>query len=428
MRIIVHRYYRVLALALCGLPCSLLCAQGRFHVDSGPAALQSPSARAAIVRASNGTLYAITVRPSGQLRLRRMKSDSTRFETVDVEIADGSSGVTSERPTNGAILAIDSRGILHVVWSRYHYPDFFEQYYRRLDPVTRAMSAIVKTSHLGRGNCNRSEAMSIAVGPDDTVYIAAPSTGFWQARLLKVQAGAISGVPAITDVGRFTENGSAQLPALAVDAEGRVHCAYFSNLGGKLDHVYWDPKGGGGWYPRTHGKREPLRIAGSATRTLFGPALASDSTGRVHTSFVTRASDSEVRLHYTFWSPESLRWQDAVDLGSSKCPEAHQPFLHHTLAVTANGQRVFVVDRAFVDPREERDHGLVVRELSKNAQRPESFLEHSSEDAARYRRIHARYALFPESMRMHGSLDLIYAIPRQEGAEGMRLWRQPIDS
>ncbi|MCB9891888.1 MAG: hypothetical protein H6832_15725 [Planctomycetes bacterium] len=358
-----------------------------------------------------------------------MKAGGTRFETVDVEIADGSSGVASERPTNGAILAIDSRGVLHVVWSRYHYPDFFEQYYRRFDPATRAMSAIVKTSHLGPGQCNRSEAMSIAVGPDDKVYIAAPSTGFWQARLLKVQAGPTAGVPAIEDLGLMTTNGSAQLPALAVDAEGRVHCAYFSNLGGKLDHVYWDPKNGGGWYPRTRdGKRKPLTIAGSATRTLFGPALACDTAGRVHASFVTRASDSETRLHYTFWSPESLRWQNAADLGASKCPAAHHPFLHHTLAVMADGKRVFVVDRAFVDPREERDRGLVVRELSKNAQRSESFLEHSSEDAARYRRIHARYALFPESMRLHGSLDLIYAIPRQEGAEGMRLWRQPIDS
>lgn len=419
-----------MALATCATWACDVRAQ-RVHIDASLESLHGATASQVLARGADGTRYAVTRRPGGEIHLHVRRPGETRFETLNVELADEQSGVDTTRPNNTCALTIDSKGVLHILWARYYYPKFHEQYYRRYDPRTGHRSPIVKTSHFGGIRCQRSQVLSLAVDADDRVYIAAPSSTSWQARLLRVAPGATRDRPQIEDLGRLTPSWSSQHVAMAVDTRGRVHCAFYSNRDrGVLAHVYYVPDGDErGWWPRgakSDAKHRPENIAQSPMRTIFGADLVCDVKGFVHLLYVTQPEQRKVRMTYRRWSPTDSNWEAPIEVARFEIPPLHNPNNFHALAVDDDGARVFVSRRAFVDPREKRKSGIAIHVVDRPGVGLPTHIEHSSLGPRRYERLTARYALYPASNRLHGSLDLTYSLPGADGSDRLRAWLWPL--
>lgn len=432
----------------------------RVAIDSAARSLGGSPSRQILVRAANASLYALTVRPSGKLRLRVLRDGARRFETVTEAIATETSGVSEQHRTTNCALAIDSKGVLHIVWARYHYPKFFAQYYRSYDPQTGRLSKVLRTS--ARDN-KRSLALAIAVDSKDRVYVVAPSNATWQSRLLQITRTQKDGGLSHRDLGQLNTVASSQRAALAIDADDRVHCAYYGNSsGGALRHAIYDPKPEAPGWQKNNFNRERrfhLLAKNSPYRSVFAPNLACDLQGTVHVTYVMRPSADRALLFHRSLARGAPTWSEERAISSWRHPsKAHDPNDFHALAVHPDGRQLLVAHRIFEKDAKKRRSGIRVLRFERDAQgeaakkvasadatkkgadqpapakrRPswrlaaESTIEQRSLEARRYTRLHARAALHPPSMRLANTLELSYAIPGNDGSMRLRAWRMPVE-
>lgn len=413
----------------------------RLAIAAGSRSLGGPISRQALVRTKNDTLYALSVRASGQLCLRRKLPGEARFSRLRLPIADATSGVTTELPTTDCSLAIDAKGTLHVLWARYHYPKFHAQHYRRIDPERQKMSPIVRTSPK---RCGRSDAMALAVDDADRVCIAAPSDRHWKSRLLRVLPGATETAPILEELGRIGPVASSQRVALAVDAHGRLHAAFYCNAPGAcLRTAILDghQDGSRGRWTQAQGDVPSMNgtLASSRIRSVFAPQLACDEDGDVHMAYVQRPSPQRAKVYVRTLASEATRWSSPQHIATWSHPvRGHNPNNYFALAVQRSGDdaKLLLAHRRFAAEGPKRLAGIEVLDFT--YQDPtEPFIssqpgwqcvrrrrvEDRSTDAKRYQRLHARYALFPESMRLNGTLDLSYGLPEAAGVSRLRAWR-----
>jgi len=298
-----------LALALAALS-----AHAQVVLQSGPYASSGSSASQNVVRDGFGNLYALWVEEQAgggrALRLSWSSSDGAQWSVDPLVLNDSSSGLDPSNPTTGCALAIDSQGELHLSWGRYHYPSYYQQYYRRYDPQSAVASSIVNLSALtGASTGARTAAHNIVVDGDDRVWIVGHGAESWRETLLRSQQAQASGL-AFTDVGYISPSSSAQNARLAVDKDGRVHCAYYRNVSpGNYEHRTYEH--GIGWgLETTLGNTVP-------TNDYYG-AIESDLLGNVHAMYVEDAhpSSSQWNFRYRRWDASS-GWSSPVDVFSA---------------------------------------------------------------------------------------------------------------
>lgn len=205
-------------------------------------------AQSGCVRDSNGNLYASVIyEVSGTWPVQVLVSNDQgqTWATLLLQVNDASSGLlpgpNNDTQANESSLAIDDQDRLHIRWSSFHYPSFFECYYRTYDLGTGVYGPIVNlNSQLGISTSSRTAASAIRLDAQNLVWMTSPSSSNWREQLLvSTQPYAANGQ--FSSVGVVSTTASAQTTKLAIDTAGRVHCLYYQNVPpGVMSHRYYD--------------------------------------------------------------------------------------------------------------------------------------------------------------------------------------------
>jgi len=303
-------------------------ASAQVVLQSGAAGFSGASSQKNVVRAASGALYALSVTDSGTSRpllLQTSADGGTSWATVPVTLNDATSGLNAPNATNYCAMAIDSIGLLHVIWGSYYYPTFFNQYYRNYDTTNGNASAIVNLTTLVGANpaVARSDAMAIVVDAGNFVWIASQGTSAWISFLLQSDQPSAQGLT-FSNRGAISPVASSQQPQMAVDIAGRIHCIYYANYGpGVYEHRYFTP--GTGWGPAT--------VLGNLTPTNdYLGTIAADLLGNVHVLYVMDAfGGSNWLFRYKRWDATNL-WGPEVVLFDAT-PMQYGTSSYHVLAL-----------------------------------------------------------------------------------------------
>jgi hypothetical protein len=109
------------------------------------------------------------------------------------------------------------------------------------------------------------------------------------------------------DVGNISPTMSSQNTRIAIDSAGRVHCAFYRNVGaGQFEHRIFDPRSG--W-------SESINLGNTTPENDTWGVLATDGLGNVHVLFGEDATDNSPlwRFLYRRWD-EDLGWGEPVTL------------------------------------------------------------------------------------------------------------------
>lgn len=233
-----------------------------------------------VVKDASGGLWSLSVFDDGSaspgnrpLLLLNSTDGGQTWNTHPFTFNDAASGLNPPNPANGCTLAIDSTGTLHAVWGRYYYPTYYREYYRNYNPVTTAASNVLDLSAYV-GSTAASGELAIAIDAADTVWISAQGASSWVSRLLRSNLPGASDLT-FTNVGNISPSASSQRVELAIDTQGRVHCAFYRNTGpGEYHHRIYDPvTGWGAAVSIGNGTTAPHDYTGR---------LAADALGNVH--------------------------------------------------------------------------------------------------------------------------------------------------
>ena len=292
----------------------LLCASlhGQVVLHSDPYATSGGSAYKNVVRDSAGRLHALSVRetPAGdrELILHSSEDGGTSWVQDPFVLNDATSGLNPPNATTNCALAIDGGGLLHIIWGRYYYPSYYQQYYRNYDPVTGNASAIVNLSDTtGAVPTSRTAAMDLTVDADDTVWLAAHGPSSWVERLLRSTMPSAADLT-FEDIGNISPGNSAQNSRLAVASDGRIHCSYYRNVApGNYEHRIYDPSLQS-WEPAT-------TLGNTIAPNDYYGALSADLIGNVHALFVVDATSGSTLWQFLYrrWDATS-GWGDPVTL------------------------------------------------------------------------------------------------------------------
>ncbi|MAG56089.1 MAG: hypothetical protein CMJ83_07345 [Planctomycetes bacterium] len=302
---------------LASVPFALLLlavASAQVQVTAGPYASAGGNQHKHVVKDQSGNLFCLTVADPGTgdrpLLLSFSSDDGQTWAPLGVQINDSTSGLNAPNATNGCCMAIDSLGVLHVVWGNYYYPSYFAQFYRQYDTSTTTLSAVVNLSTLiGAAPTSRTSALNVAVDANDTVWIAGHGTLSWRSRLIYSDQPNAANL-AFTDVGPISTSASAQNARLAIDATGLVHCSYYRNTGsGEYWHRIYNP--GTGWQTSTRiGNTQP-------TNDYYG-TLCADSVGFVHAVYgVDLYTSTTWQFEYRQWDPLTGSWGAPIPIFSA---------------------------------------------------------------------------------------------------------------
>lgn len=300
-----------------------LCAQ----VTSGA---QHRPGRRSICRFDD-TLYLIAFDASGELELLRQPEGATGWVPVAIAngINDASSGITTNVPTNYAAMTATNDGVLHVAWGRGSYPNFFEFYYRAIDPIAGAAvtNILNTTSYVGATTLNRSDAVEIAAVDDagagqPAIYLTAQGTSNWRTRLLQFERTATGWptTPAPVDLGIMSVSMSSQRPRIAVGPDGTVHTVFYNNAGnGDFAYRPWN----GSW---------------GAQVVLGDGTVRQDNTGDV--SVDPQGVVHAVYNHWVTQTQSEVRYKALVGGVWSSAVSVHTPVANYSLdnrlAITSN--------------------------------------------------------------------------------------------
>lgn len=210
---------------------------------TGGYALSGTVGQRGAVRDSAGNLYCVVIDRGGgsqdALTILRSTNGGQAWSVWLAPINDATSGLTGSNRANQCVVAIDDQDRLHVSWQRAWYPSDYEQYYRNVDLVTGAMSAIVNVNTLlGVPLTARSNAQAIHVAADGRVWMTGPTAINWQESLLvSTQPYAAGGT--FTNLGNVAPPGQGQNARLAFDSGGILHAIYYANA--QVRHRSYDP-------------------------------------------------------------------------------------------------------------------------------------------------------------------------------------------
>lgn len=312
-----------------GLVASIASAQ--VVLQSGAVGYSGASSQKNVVRAASGALYALSVGDSGTSRpllLQTSNDGGTSWAPVPYTLNDATSGLNAPNATNACAMAIDSTGLLHVIWASQYYPSYFNQYYRNYDTTNGNASAIVNVTTLVGANpaVARSDAMSIVVDAGDYVWIASQGTSAWISFLLQSDQPSAQGLT-FSNRGTISPVASSQQPQMAVDIAGRIHCVYYANYGaGVYEHRYYTP--GTGWGPAT--------VIGNLTPSNdYIGSIAADLLGNVHVLYVMDAlAGSTWLFRYKRWDATNL-WGSEVALFDAT-PAQYGTSSYHVVALACD--------------------------------------------------------------------------------------------
>jgi len=300
-----------------GVPFLLTCAlaagagsSAQTLVHSGPYASSGGGAYKNVVRDAGGDLLCLLVSEDTQgnrpLLLRRSTDGGSSWVDEPVVLNDASSGMNPPDPTGNSAIAIDDRGILHVLWGNYVYPSNYRQYYRNYDPASGGLSPIIDiTAMLGASTTARTAAMDITVDAGGTVWMVGHGPSSWTERLVKSDLPYAAGFT-FTDLGNISESASAQNARLCVDVLGRIHCSYYRNQSpGLYEHRIYDPASGWG---------SGFVLGNSSPENDYYGGLAADFLGNVHALYAVDSSSSSALWNFRYrrwdaasgWGPETL--------------------------------------------------------------------------------------------------------------------------
>lgn len=280
---------------------SLCPAQQPVTLHTGAFASAGASGSNTMVRASNGTLYMArieSVSSTNPIMLYASTDNGGSWASVfsALSINTASSGLSGTDLTNNLNMVIDDADQLHFTFANLKYPSFFACWYRRLDLNTGTLSPLIDLKAAGGATIStsvRTSACAIAIGPNNEVYLAAPSGSSWKTQLL-VSTQPYAFTDTFTNAGVISANGgSAQHVRLAVDSLGNVQCTYYENTGsGDYRHRTFDP------ITQTFGSPTDLGDL-SAPNDNWG-AITTDSLGNTHIVCVRNAGGVATSNHPDF--------------------------------------------------------------------------------------------------------------------------------
>jgi hypothetical protein len=265
-----------------------------------------------VVRDKDGKLYCVSIlaaeEDKRELIVQASEDGGKTWTRRPFIFNDEASGLTPpQTTTNMCAVAIDDRGVLHVTWGCYSYPSSYHQFYRNWDPATGTASDIFDISAwTGATAGNRTAAMDIAVDQDNTIWLVAHAPTSWIERLAHSAKPYAEGLEFV-DVGNISPTASAQTTRIAIDDVGRVHCAFYRNIGnGQFEHRIFDPLTGWG---------ESTNLGNTAVPNDVWGLLAADGLGNVHVLFVEDGTPDSPRwgVRYRRWD-EVAGWGEAVTL------------------------------------------------------------------------------------------------------------------
>lgn len=216
----------------------------------------------------------------GEILFARSTDGGKTFsEPVDLSnsiAGDGKGRLTRRYWHNGSLdLALESAGTLYAAWTEYEGALWFS---RSTDGGERFSKPL---RIAGGGDAEPARGPSLAVGADNTVYLAW-TVGEDQAADIHVaksgDAGRSFGAPRIA----FESDGHADAPKIAVDSEGTVHLVYAESPTGPFDryHIrYTRSNEGARTFEKPRAISSPLP---EAFESASFPALSLDAEDNVY--------------------------------------------------------------------------------------------------------------------------------------------------
>lgn len=145
---------------------------------------------------------------------------------------DGKGRINKDIWHNGSLdLAIGRNGALYAAWTEYDGPLWFSRSQNRGESFSKPMLLA------GSGNASPARAPALAVGPDDTLYLAW-TIGEDKTADIRIATSTDGGVSFSAPKIVAQTRGYSDAPKLAVDRNGTVHLVYGESSGGPFERYH----------------------------------------------------------------------------------------------------------------------------------------------------------------------------------------------
>jgi hypothetical protein len=213
--------------------------------------------------------------------------------TYECRLTDDDAASNISRP-NGASVATDAAGTVHVVWHDDRTGQWQRIFYKKHDGS--GWSEDIQIA----GGTGHARNPAIAVGPDNTIHVVWVDYRDDQVGEIYYMKS-VDGEWGVEE--RLTESsGYVQGPSIAVDGSGDIHIVFYDSRSSEWQ-IYYLENDGSGWQP------EVALTAADGDRGL--PCVATDSQGNVHVVWYdcrNHNSDIYYRRH------NGSEWEPEVDL------------------------------------------------------------------------------------------------------------------